>query len=197
MNDTKILPSNEYTEFEDRVYLSPNLQVDETNAFVDNLRNIRNNNLQEIAQQTQTLGTDVPSSLGGLTGAGSYFTSRYATPQSSSLSQNLRTTAQAAALNQALANEQAMWKKRYNDAYRNYQKRGWNRSASGSGNGNSYDIEDALEESITENTGGQKVTVTTEELSRQMYMHKIEDNLRKGMNIVDATNKAKAEMGLD
>lgn len=145
MNDTKILPSNEYTEFEDRVYLNPNLRVDETNTFIDNLRNTRNNNLQEIAQQTQALGTDVPSSIGGLTGAGSYFTSRYATPQSSSLSQNLRTTAQAAALNQALANEQAMWKKRYNEAYRNYQKRSWDKQNSVSGGGSDGGTEGVVE----------------------------------------------------
>jgi hypothetical protein len=78
---------------------------------------------QEITAQTEALGTTTPSNLGGLTGAGSYFSSRYQTPRANALTQNLRTTAQAAALSQALANEQAIWKKRYNEAYRDYQRR--------------------------------------------------------------------------
>ena len=52
-----------------------------------------------------------------------YFTSRLQTPQTNSTVANLRATAQAAALNQALQNEQEIWKKRYQDAYRAYQKR--------------------------------------------------------------------------
>ena len=89
------------------------------------------------------LGTDVPSNLGGLTGAESYFTSRYQTPQTISTVANLRATAQAAALNQVLANEQEMWKKRYNDAYRAYQKSQYNRgNGGGSGGGGADEGED-------------------------------------------------------
>lgn len=62
-----------------------------------------------------------------------YFTSRYQTPQTNSAVANLRATAQAAALNQVLSNEQEMWKKRYNDAYRDYQKRA-SRGSGGGGN---------------------------------------------------------------
>ncbi len=126
-----LLPSNEYTEFEDRAYINPNLAVDETSSFIDNYRNTQNQNTQQINAQTQRLGTDVPTNIGGLTGAGSYFTSRYQKPQTASVIANLRATAQAKALNDALANEQAMWKKRYQDAYNAYQKRGWNNSKGG------------------------------------------------------------------
>lgn len=194
--DNTILPSNEVKEFEERLYLNPNLQVEETTSFIDNLRNTQKANNQEIAQQTQALGTNVPSNLGGLTGAGSYFTSRYQTPQTNTVAQNLRAAAQADALNKALSNEQAMWKKRYNDAYRNYQKRGWNKSNNPQTT-KDPSIEDILKETVTETDGTKKVTATTEELSRRMYTNKIEENLKKGMNIVDATNKAKADMGLD
>lgn len=194
MNDTNILPSNEYKEVENRLYLNPNLQVTETSDFIDKLRETQRGNNLQIAQQTQALGTDVPTSLGGLTGAGSYFTSRYQTPQTNSMTQTLRTTTRAAALNQALANEQNVWKKRYDEAFRNHQKRSWNKSDSTTP---STTIDDVLEETVTEEDGTKKVTATTEELSRQMYLHKIQDYVNSGMNIVDATNRVKAELGLD
>ena len=118
-----ILPTEEYTEVEGRAYLNPNLQVDETNRFIENLRGTQQAQNRQIAQQTQALGTNVPTNLGGLTGGESYWTSRIQTPQTNALVQDLRATAQAAALNQALQNEQEIWKKRYQQAYRNYQKR--------------------------------------------------------------------------
>lgn len=115
--------TNEFTQVEDRYYLNPQLAIDESNAFIQNLRDTQAAQNAQIARQTRMLGTDVPTNLGGLTGAESYWTSRIQTPQTNALVQNLRTAAQASALNQALANEQEMWKKRYNDAYRAYQKR--------------------------------------------------------------------------
>lgn len=123
-----ILPENEYTEFEDRVYVNPQVSVDETNTFIDNLRSAQEQQNKEISSATRMLGTDVPTNLGGLTGADSYFTSRYQTPQTNSVVENLKAVAQAKALNDALSNEEAIWKKRYNDAYRAYQKRNWNRA---------------------------------------------------------------------
>lgn len=127
-----MLNDNEYTEFEGRKYLNPQVVLDESNTFIDNLRNAQQADNQKIQMDTYNLGTDISSNLGGLTsqvkngnsGAGlSYFTSRYQVPQTAAAVANLRSTAQAAALNQALQNEQEIWKKRYNDAYRNYQKR--------------------------------------------------------------------------
>ena len=118
-----LLPENETVEVEGLRYLNPNLVIDETNTFIDKLRGTQGMNTQEIATQTEMLGTDIPSSQGGLIGANSYFTSRYQTPQTNSAVANLRRVAQESALNQALANEQAIWKKRYQQAYRNYQSR--------------------------------------------------------------------------
>lgn len=131
-----ILNDNEFVEIEGRAYVNPQTALDESNAFIENLRNTQQANNQQIQTDTYNLGTAVPSNLGGLTSptgdAGlSYFTSRYQTPQTNAVVENLRAVAQAQALNQALQNEQEKWKKRYNDAYRNYQKR----ASSGGGSG--------------------------------------------------------------
>lgn len=138
MENVQLLPENEVRDVEGRLYINPQVGVDETNTFIDKFRDTQRGNTQEIKTQTRMLGTDVPSNLGGLTGAGNYFTSRYQTPQTNAVVQNLRTAAQATALNEALANEQAVWKKRYNDAYKNYQKRQYNaaKRASLGGGGN-------------------------------------------------------------
>lgn len=117
-----MLPESEYQTIEGRQYVNPQVALDESTSFIENLRNTQQQNTQQISADTQALGTDVPSSLGGLTGANSYFTARYQTPQTNALVADLRATAQAKALNDALATEQAIWKKRYQDAYRKYQK---------------------------------------------------------------------------
>lgn len=117
-----MLPESEYQTIEGRQYVNPQVALDESTSFIENLRNTQQQNTQQISADTQALGTDVPSSLGGLTGANSYFTARYQTPQTNALVADLRATAQAKALNDALATEQAIWKKRYQDAYRAYQK---------------------------------------------------------------------------
>lgn len=130
-----ILPTNEFVEIEGRQYLNPQTGIDESNAFIENLRATQGQQNQEIAEQTRNLGTDIPTNLGGLTSADSYFTSRYQTPMTNSAVANLRATAQAQALNEVLANEQAIWKKRYQDAYKNYQKRQNSRARSSYGGG--------------------------------------------------------------
>lgn len=170
-----ILNSDEYTEVDGRGYVNPQVALDESNRFIDQLRATQAQQNQQIAQDTYNLGTSVPSVQGGLgtnTPAGmSYFTSRIQNPQTSSAVANLRATAQAAALNQALQNEQEIWKKRYNDAYRAYQKRqndktnqgtdlgdilknlgiDTNENEPGTEGNNSVDIYDS--ESFTENIG--------------------------------------------
>jgi len=120
--------TDEFTEVEGRYYVNPQTALDESNDFITNLRNTQEANTQQIKTDTYNLGTAVPSNLGGLTGAESYFTSRYQTPQTASAVANLRATAQAAALNQVLENEQAIWKKRYQDAYRKYQKSAYDKA---------------------------------------------------------------------
>lgn len=123
MDNINILPENEYTEIEGRRYLNPNLQVTQTDDFINNLRTTQQANNQQIVTQTQDLGTEVPSNLGGLVGGEGYWTSRYQTPQANNAVQNLRTASLLAAMNQAGKNELAMWQKRQQDAYRAYQKR--------------------------------------------------------------------------
>lgn len=146
-----LLPTNEYTEVEGRLYANPQIGIDETNTFIDNLRAVQGQQNQEITQQTQRLGTDIPTNLGGLTGAESYFTSRYQVPQTNANIANLRATAQAAALNEVLANEQAMWKKRYQDAYKNYQKRQYYKSTSGGTTGGTTGtVEGGVNETISD-----------------------------------------------
>lgn len=134
-----ILNNDEFVEVEGRYYQNPQVALDESNTFIDNLRSTQQANNQEIQTQTYNLGSELPSQLGGLGAPGdtslSYFTSRYQVPQTNAAVANLRATAQAAALNQVLSNEQAKWKKRYSDAYRNYQKSAYNRSYGGGGGG--------------------------------------------------------------
>lgn len=132
-----ILPTNEYKEVDGRAYLNPEVALNEANDFIGNLRTVQDQQNQEIAKQTYNLGTSLPSAQGGLgtnnANNMSYFTSRFQTPQTESIVGDLRSAAQAAALNQVLANEQAMWQKKYNDAYRSYQKRSSGGSGGGSG----------------------------------------------------------------
>lgn len=118
-----ILKDNEYIEFEGRDYLNPQVSLDEQTAFIENLRNTQQANNQQIKTDTYNLGTAVPSNLGGLTGGEGYWASRYQTPQTNSLINDLRAVAQANALNQVLSNEQAKMKKRYNDAYNSARRR--------------------------------------------------------------------------
>lgn len=111
------------TVVDDRRYVNPQVSLDEQNTFIDNLRSAQGVRTAEIAQDTYNLGTAVPSNLGGLSGAGSYFTSRYQTPQTNELIANLRTAAQAQALSEAMNNELAQAKQRYSNAYKAAQKR--------------------------------------------------------------------------
>lgn len=129
-----ILPENEYTEFEGKYYIDPNVSLGEQNAFIDNLRSTQQANNQQIKTDTYNLGTAVPSNLGGLVGGEGYFTSRYQTPQTNNLVNNLKSVAQANALNQVLANEQEKWKTRYTRASNAAKLRGSN-GGGGSGSG--------------------------------------------------------------
>lgn len=128
-----ILPENEYTTFENRDYINPEVSLNEQMSFIDNLRDTQKQNNAQIRQQTYNLGTSVPSNLGGLVGGEGYWTSRYQTPQTNSLASELRSAAQAQALNDVLSNEQAKWKKRYNDAYNANQRRNANKANGGDG----------------------------------------------------------------
>lgn len=183
-----LLPENETVEVEGRRYLNPNLVIDETNTFIDKLRGTQGMNTQEIATQTEMLGTDIPSSQGGLIGANSYFTSRYQTPQTNSAVANLRRVAQESALNQALANEQAIWKKRYDEAYRRYQGRQNDKT-----NDNpSTTIPDNISTGYTT----QEITsIETEALAKSRYQKLLMKYLQAGYPVSEAEAKAKEDFG--
>ena len=120
-------------EYDGRRYVDPNVLLADQNAFIDNYRNLQTQNNAQIAQQTRALGTQVPSQLGGLTGGGSYFKSRYQTPQTNQAIAELRTAAQAQALQQALQNELEKAKKKYKDAQ--------NKVTAGGGGSNDFNFE--------------------------------------------------------
>lgn len=114
--------------------VSPTASRDATTAFIDTYRQLQGENTAQIGEAAHALGSDLTAQYGGLHGPSDYIRSRYQTPQTESRIANLRTTAQLAALNQLMQNEQNKWANRYNQAYRNYQKRA-NSSSSGSGSG--------------------------------------------------------------
>lgn len=119
---------------DDRWYIDPNVSLGEQNAFIDNLRSTQAQDNAQIEQQTRALGTQVPSQLGGLVGGGSYFRSRYQTPQTNKTIADLRTAAQSQAMSQVLNNIIAKKQKEYKDAYRAAQERGSNKSNNNNNN---------------------------------------------------------------
>lgn len=121
------------TVVDEQRYIKPQVALDESNAFIQNLRDSQAQRNTEIAQDTYNLGTAVPSNIGGLGGSGSYFNARYQTPQTNTLIADLKATAQAQALSDAMNNAVSQAKQRYNNAYKNYVKR--HRSSGGSGGG--------------------------------------------------------------
>ena len=117
---------NEYYEFEDRAYVNPTLSRDEQMGFVDTLRDTVGRNTAQINAQTRALGSDLPSTQGGLTGSNSYFAQRYQTTPVETQVNTLKATAQSKALNDLMTNYQTQAQNRYNQAYRNYTKRNSN-----------------------------------------------------------------------
>lgn len=128
----RIMNDQDTFAFENREYVSPTVSRDEQLGFIDNLRDVRNQNIERINADTYNLGTQVPSIRGGLGGSNATFESRYVTPYVNSTIQGLKTAAQQTALTQALENLQAQYKQRYNEAYKAAQKRA---AASGGGGG--------------------------------------------------------------
>ena len=108
--------------------VSPTASRDATTAFIDTYRQLQGENTAQIGEATHALGSDLTAQYGGLHGPSDYIRSRYQTPQTESRIAALRTTAQLNALNQLMQNEQNKWKNRYNQAYRNYQKRNYDAS---------------------------------------------------------------------
>ena len=190
-----MLNDNEYTEFEGRKYLNPQVSLDESNSFIDNLRNTQKLNNQQIQTQTYNLGSALPSDQGGLgTGlnANSYFTSRYQAPQTNAAIADLRATAQATALNQILQNEQDMWKKRYQDAYRAYQKRQYDANK----NSQNPSTTDPENENISVGDTTQEITsIETEALAKSRYQKLLMKYLQAGYPVSEAEARAKEDFG--
>ena len=131
---------NDFIEYENRTYVNPQAVVDDTNSFVDNLRNVQSSENNRINQQTYNLGTQVPSTAGGLSGAENTYNTRYVTPKVNSMIAGLQQTAQQSALNTAMSNLQNQFQNQYNQAYRNaYAK-------ANSGNKSSGDVETTTDE---------------------------------------------------
>jgi len=131
----------EYYNFEERAYETPTQSRDEQTSFIDNLRATQQATNAQIKTQTENLGTQIPSVKGGLTGPEGYFQQRYQVTPTNALVADLKAAAQADALNKVLSNYGEQAQKRYNDAYRQYQKNrarraaAANRAASSGGSG--------------------------------------------------------------
>ena len=131
----------EYYNFEERAYETPTQSRDEQMSFIDNLRATQQATNAQIKTQTENLGTQIPSVKGGLTGPEGYFQQRYQVTPTNALVADLKAAAQADALNKVLSNYGEQAQKRYNDAYRQYQKNrakrqaAANRAASSGGSG--------------------------------------------------------------
>lgn len=181
-----MLPENEYYSFENRNYINPQVSLDEQNRFIDNLRNVQAQKNQQIATQTYNLGSALPSNLGGLIGGGGYWKSRYQTPQTNTLVNDLRTAAQSKALSDVLANEQAKMQKRYNAAYRASQIRGSN----GGGGNNEKDPEN-----IDENEGSTaEVDIKNDPIILNMYQRRLKEYIDAGYPIDLAEKKASSDV---
>lgn len=124
MNDDNYLTINEQGLAE----VSPTTSRDQQLGFIDTYRQLQGENTAQIGTAAHALGSDLTAQYGGLHGPSDYIKSRYQTPQTESRIAGLRTAAQLSALNQLMANEQAKWADRYNQAYRNYQKRSYDAS---------------------------------------------------------------------
>lgn len=147
------------TVVDDRRYIKPQVALDESNAFIENLRNTQGQRTAEIAQDTYNLGTAVPSNFGGLGGSGSYFTSRYQTPQTNEIVANLKATAQAQALNDAMNNALAQAKQRYNNAYKAAQRRSGSTGLTGPTNPTNPTNPTGSKLPITTNENNEKTTI--------------------------------------
>lgn len=136
--------NTETYDFEDRKYINPTVSRDEQLGFIDNLRNAQQQGMDQIVSETHNLGTDVPSSVGGLNGATGMWQSQYMTPKMNTMVSSMRATAQAQALSDILSNYQNQMKQRYNEAYRAYQLKDAQNKASSSSGSNGISLNDGV-----------------------------------------------------
>jgi len=127
------MDASEFYDLEDRRYVSPTVSRDEQLGFVDTLRDTMGRNTAQINAQTERLGTNIPSSMGGLAGSGSYFTQRYQTTPLEARANTLKATAQAKALNDLMSNYERQMANRARQAYRSAARRASTSGGSGGG----------------------------------------------------------------
>lgn len=196
---------NETIEFEGRQYVNPDISRDEQMAFIDTMRDIQAQNNAQIATETHNLGTDVEPIRGGLSGSEEYWKSKYQTPQTDALVSNMKAVAQQAALNTALSNYQNMLQNRYNQAYRNYQKRASKYSGGGGGGNSPYtdlpdgDVEEDTYEEITAKPNPEvaaRAVATTQKIMNATR-NKVNKSVTTGNVFIDAlTNPGRAAANL-
>ena len=156
MRYNEIMNENEYLKVNDRYYVNPQLSVDESEQFLEKLKTAQAEGNARIAQETHNLGTDVPSSMGGLSGSGGVWQQRYQNPQVNSMVADLKATAQAQALNETMSNLLAQKQQQYKEAYR----RAYKKANAGGPKTDNPDGEDKLD--VTTN-GGKKNTLEVNE----------------------------------
>ena len=134
--------NDDYLRFNEQglAEINPMASYNTQQEFIDNYRAAQDEKTNQIGEQTHALGSDLTAQYGGLHGPSDYWKSRYQTPQTESKLATLRTANQLQALNQLMQNDLANEAEKYNQAYRNYQKKARTYgSGSGSGGGNTTD----------------------------------------------------------
>lgn len=182
---------NEYYEEEGRYYANPQLGLDETSQFLESFEAARQRENDRIAQETHALGTDVPSSMGGLSGSGGVWRQRYQNPQVAKMITDLDAEMQGQALSTALSNDLGKWQERYNQAKRAYNKR--QKKSNTTNPTGDPDKPDNLNENPT--TLELSKTLT-EGLSKKQYMDAFLKYMKEGMTTEEAEAKAKADVGV-
>lgn len=161
--------------------VSPEASRNAQTSFIDTYRQLQGENTAQIGEAAHALGSDLDAQYGGLHGPSDYIKSRYQTPQTESRIAGLKTAAQLSALNQLMQNEQNKWANRYNQAYRNYQKRA---NSSGSGSGTTSTAGGGNEGlNITTNTGeSEDEDVNTNPNTSGNNLIQTGDNVYKNLN---------------
>ena len=116
MNDTL----NEFSsEVDGQRYLKPELATQENDAFIQNLRGVQAQQNLENRQTLDNLGSypASQSNLGGLGGSEATWLDKYQTAPTNNLMANLRATAEAQALTQAMQNEVNYLQNQYKRLY--------------------------------------------------------------------------------
>ena len=190
MRYNEIMNENEYLKVNDRYYVNPQLSVDESEQFLEKLKTAQAEGNARIAQETHNLGTDVPSSMGGLSGSGGVWQQRYQNPQVNSMVADLKATAQAQALNETLSNLMSQKQQEYKNAYRAAYKK---KESSQGGTGTNKDT--GTSGNITQENSTRKIVdYSTEGLWMNKYLKLFQQYKQEGLSNEEAEAKAKEAM---